>query len=486
MVFHSQPESENMKTNKLLLLLLFATLTFSCNNQKASESKYPTIADSIVNRTIDQFVPQDNVKQNDIVVVPSRNSLTLKTNQVDKSKMTLADIYKQLDKTPQVFSIPTGKDTILICSESTIIQIKANSFVSEKTGHEITGNIQISIKEYYKLSDILFAKLSTTTNGNILETAGMIHITASSMNENCILKLGQKIKIGFPAKEIKDDMQLYTGDWKNEYQINWKLDSNSFNQNKVFNAVDESANFPGGEQKLIQFLSEQIKYPSRALENGISGTVKIGFVVDENGNVLNPRVMKGIDPECDKAALDAVKRFSKMTPARIKGEDVKMFFVLPVIFDLQDGLSGDGNYKMRFENTYSDSTIQNANSSNISNYLFSSVALGWINCDRLYKFSSPRINYIVNIDEISNSNANIVFHNLKAILSGDPTSHGFSFSQVPAGKSITLVAIKYIDEKPYLAIKETQTSTMKETELDFQPVTMELLKTELKKLDRFN
>lgn len=478
-----------MKTNKLLLLLLLATTTFSCNNQQTNESKNATTSDSAASQTIENVITQDttkSVEQNN-VVEPSVNNSTTAAKQIVKSTMTLADIYKQLDKTPQVFSLLTSKDTTIICAEGTSIKIKAKSFVSETTGKEITGNIQISIKEYYKLSDILLARLSTTTNGNLLETAGMIYISASSNNENCILKQGQKINIGFPAKERKVDMQLYTGNWKSDYQINWELVSNSVDQNKVFTTVDENAAFPGGDQKMMQFINKTISYPEKAMEQGIQGTVYIGFVVDQDGNVTNARVLKGIDLECDKAALAAIKGLPKMTPAKLKGENVSVNFTLPITFSLDGGPTYNVDYKKNFEKTYSDTTIQNASSNSISNYLFSSSTLGWINCDRLWKNNSaPSINYIVKLNDIEKSNANVVFHRFKAVLNGYPSSNGFSFPSIPSGEQITLVAIKYIDDKPYLAIKETQTSLMTEKELEFKPVTMELLKEEMKKLDRFN
>lgn len=479
-----------MKTNKLLLLLLTATVTFSCNNQRTNESNSVSKLDSISSQTPDKAVIQattSGVEQNSVVETSTVNSTATTTKQVVKRTTTLADIYRQLDKTPQIFSLLTSKDTTIICAEGTSIKIKAKSFVSEKTGKEITGNIQISIKEYYKLSDIVLAKLSTTTNGKLLETAGMIYITASSNNENCILKQGQKIKIGFPTKERKDDMQLYTGDWKSDYQINWELVSNSVDQNKVFTTVDENATFPGGDQMMMQFLYKTISYPQISEEQGIQGTVYVGFVVDQDGNISNASVLKGIDPYCDKEALSAIKSLPRMTPAKLKGENVSVNFTLPIRFTLDGGSTYNVDYKKNFEKTYSDTTIQNASSNSISNYLFSSSTLGWINCDRLWKNNSaPRVNYIVKLNDIEKSNADVVFHRFKSVLNGYPSSDGFSFPNTPSGEQITLVAIKYIDEKPYLAIKETQTSSLTEKEFTFQPVTMELLKSEMKKLDRFN
>jgi len=71
-------------------------------------------------------------------------------------------------------------------------------------------------------------------------------------------------------------------------------------------------------------------------------------------------------------------------------------------------------------------------------------------------------------------------------MSSFPTNDKHAFTKIPKGEKITIVAIKNIDNKPHLAIKETVTSTQTETDFTFQPITMESLKNEMKKLDRFN
>lgn len=71
-------------------------------------------------------------------------------------------------------------------------------------------------------------------------------------------------------------------------------------------------------------------------------------------------------------------------------------------------------------------------------------------------------------------------------MSGFSNTNEIAFNNIPAGEKITIFAIKYFDKKPFLAIKETETSIQVENNLAFKPVTMEILKSEMKKLDRFN
>ena len=145
------------------------------------------------------------------------------------------------------------------------------------------------------------------------------------------------------------------------------------------------------------------------------------------------------------------------------------------------------DFQKNFEQNYDNKNLQNAGAGNINYYLFSSSALGYINCDRLWKYSATsKIDYVINFDNDSEANANIVFHRFKSIMSAFSDKNKISFNNIPSGEKITIFAIKYFDNKPFLAIKETETSAQEENKLVFQPVTIETLKSEMKKLNRFN
>jgi protein TonB len=95
--------------------------------------------------------------------------------------------------------------------------------------------------------------------------------------------------------------------------------------------------YPGGQQALERFFSDNIDYPQQANDNNIEGTVNVNFAVDENGKIYSPKAMGtalgyGIEQE-------ALRVFSKMpnwTPGRIKGKNVKTRFNLPVRFQLSE------------------------------------------------------------------------------------------------------------------------------------------------------
>ncbi len=82
-------------------------------------------------------------------------------------------------------------------------------------------------------------------------------------------------------------------------------------------------------------LQRKVKYPEMARRAGIEGRVTVQFIVNERGEVENPRVIRGIGGGCDEAALDAVKQ-AKFTPGMQRGRPVRVQYSLPIVFRLQN------------------------------------------------------------------------------------------------------------------------------------------------------
>ena len=87
----------------------------------------------------------------------------------------------------------------------------------------------------------------------------------------------------------------------------------------------------------MEYLSSNIKYPEEAKEKGISGRVFIQFVIEKDGSVSNVKVMKGIGGGCDEEAVRVVKAMPKWKPGKQKGKPVRVNYILPVSFKLDEG-----------------------------------------------------------------------------------------------------------------------------------------------------
>ena len=102
----------------------------------------------------------------------------------------------------------------------------------------------------------------------------------------------------------------------------------------VFTIVEEMPGYPGGEEARMKFMADNIKYPQMAKESGITGTVYITFVVDENGKVIDAKVLRGIGGGCDEEAVRVVKMMPNWVPGKQAGKAVRVQYNMPVKFVL--------------------------------------------------------------------------------------------------------------------------------------------------------
>lgn len=106
---------------------------------------------------------------------------------------------------------------------------------------------------------------------------------------------------------------------------------------QVFFIVEEMPTFESGNQnKFRKYIHKNIKYPQEAIEKKICGKVFVYFIVDENGNVINERIVRGVHPSLDNEALRIIKNSPKWTPGKQRGEAVRVAFTFPVEFQLDE------------------------------------------------------------------------------------------------------------------------------------------------------
>ena len=105
---------------------------------------------------------------------------------------------------------------------------------------------------------------------------------------------------------------------------------------EIFQAVEQPAEFPGGQSALMKWLSNNIRYPDAAQQNGVQGRVVVKFVVEKDGSISQASVVKGVDKDLDAEALRVVKRMPKWQAGKNNGQAVRSYFTLPVPFKLQN------------------------------------------------------------------------------------------------------------------------------------------------------
>jgi len=107
-----------------------------------------------------------------------------------------------------------------------------------------------------------------------------------------------------------------------------------YNNEEVFVVAEEMPSFPGESKALYENISRNLRYPEAAKEKGVEGKVLVKFIIDKEGNVVNPIIIRAVDPALDKAAIEAVKKLPKFKPGKIGGKPVNVWYSIPIAFKI--------------------------------------------------------------------------------------------------------------------------------------------------------
>ena len=110
----------------------------------------------------------------------------------------------------------------------------------------------------------------------------------------------------------------------------------------VYRVVEKMPEYPEGINKLMKDIRKSTdnywkrKYPKGKpiypCEQGISGRIIVSFVINENGQVTDPKVLRHVDKDLDKEAIRIIKSMPRWIPGEHKGKKVKVRLTLPVMF----------------------------------------------------------------------------------------------------------------------------------------------------------
>lgn len=103
----------------------------------------------------------------------------------------------------------------------------------------------------------------------------------------------------------------------------------------VYTVVEEMPRFPGGEEALLKFINQGIKYPTDAQEGGKQGRVIVSFTVKKDGSVADVEVVRGVYPSLDKEAMRVIGTMPIWEPGKEKGQAVNVRYTVPITFRLQ-------------------------------------------------------------------------------------------------------------------------------------------------------
>jgi len=223
-------------------------------------------------------------------------------------------VYFRLDEVDE-FSEFFNKDTekikkTIIGLEDTIKTI-FNSF-DENEKKNFIVDYRVLINENGKVDKVQIIKSNYPKIDRIFADA------IGTINFDPQFREGKKVKYIFPWR------------YSYEYFSNNNNPNLIYENNVFFVAVEEMPEPIGG----LYAIQSKIKYPDEAKQNGVEGKVFIQAFIDETGNVVEAKVIKGAGYGLDEAALEAVKQ-TKFTSGKQEGKPVKVQVTIPIVFKLQ-------------------------------------------------------------------------------------------------------------------------------------------------------
>ena len=88
-------------------------------------------------------------------------------------------------------------------------------------------------------------------------------------------------------------------------------------------------------QFINKWVYQYLKYPEKAVAQGIQGRVMVDFVIGKDGKVSDVRILKGLSPEIDAEVIKVVSASPKWKPGKVNGEKVRASLTIPVEFKLE-------------------------------------------------------------------------------------------------------------------------------------------------------
>jgi protein TonB len=105
----------------------------------------------------------------------------------------------------------------------------------------------------------------------------------------------------------------------------------------VYNFAEVMPQYPGGKDALNSYVNDHLQYTQTALDQNTTGIVRVSFVVDENGKVMNAHLLGNdkVGNGLDEEALRVVSKMPSWKPGKVKGKNVKTRLELPISFQLE-------------------------------------------------------------------------------------------------------------------------------------------------------
>jgi len=395
-------------------------------------------------------------------VVPRKSKAELKWDQYTK------------EKPATVFRLAADRDTLIQGDKGCILKVGKNAFV-DANGQVVQGEVKVELQEILEVKDMLRSKVSTVSDQGILETYGMVKITASSEGRELKLSPGKTLEVAMPKRgKEADGAKLFYGIERDSGIIEWELAE----EPEVITEIEpqvvkditirypflsdmdvrkaEFRNNRAGEELLDSLITF-----TEAEKAQLAGRIiRIHWLLFDDGDLE----VFGIEgPISDDKKAEITEKLSGVpfiAPFEREGEAADLKGHVDIFF---------GNNDVRFDNEQSDS------------YWMTINRLGWINCDVFINYEGSKTDVVVKAPE--GAVVKMKFKKFDSVITPYNIPEGYLFQNLPEGESVSLIIIAFSDEE----IRYSQTETVVKEDLgqllDYEIVTMEELDERLESLN---
>ena len=236
-----------------------------------------------------------------------------------------------------------------------ISAVKVNDLTAIMKADEVKSAETVSARPEKKIKvtgKVLDKEDKTPIVGASIIVVGTTNGTISDLDGNFVLEMEEEGKLGVSyinyvtkvvpvSADVKDLVVLLEEDGSDaarKPQVKFvpvEAEENPASE-EVFQVVEKMPEFPGGMGECLKFLNQNIRYPVESQKAGVQGKVIVQFVVEADGSVTNPLIVRSIDPHLDGEAIRVISLMPQWKPGMLKGRPVRVKYTVPVAFRLDN------------------------------------------------------------------------------------------------------------------------------------------------------